>query len=241
MPELDPANEARHEAAVKQPRDSKGHFIKNAGTGIPEASAPKLPSFVSVNQGGQEQQLVVTTKRTDAPLFDLKITNPVVYLKAWWKRIIANEGVDFRFRIRPLTAIAIAVSVATIGFGLGRVTLPASSPIIKYLPMLAPSPSPNVWKETAFTGVLKYTEANQRYYLVTTEVEAVTLNAPTNVNLAKLIGKRILAVGYYNTQTGIMTVTDTTDMEILPAQVVPVPTTLPTPTSPPTSVPISTP
>ncbi len=235
------AKSVHEEVASKLPRDAHGHFIKNAGSGVPESSSSKLPPFVSVNQGGQVQQTVVTTRRTDAPLFDLKITNPIVYLKAWWKRIIANEGVDFRFRIRPLTAIAMALGIAAIGFGFGRFALPESSPIVKYLPMLAPSPSPNVWKETAFTGVLKYTQANQRYYLVTTEAEAVTLNAPANVNLAKLLGKRILVVGNYNTQTGIMTVTDTADMEILPAQIVPVPTTLPTPTPTPTSIPTPTP
>lgn len=170
-------------------------------------------------------------------MFDLKITNPVIYLKAWWKRIVANEGVDFRFRIRPLTAIAIAVSVATIGFGLGRVSLPASSPITKFLPMLAPSTVPNPWKETAITGVLRYTEANQRYYLVTAGVEAITLKVPDNVNMSKLVGKRILAVGKYNSQTGIMVVTDTADLEILPIQAVPIPITLPTPTPIPTPTP----
>lgn len=239
MPELDPANEARRQATRTQPRDPKGHFIKNAGVRVPEPPTSKLPSFISVNQGGQMQQTVVTTKRTPAPLLDLKITNPIVYLKAWWKRIVANEGVDFRFRIRPLTAIAIAVSVAAIGFGLGRVTLPASSPIIKYLPQLAPSPTPNPWKETGITGVVRYTETNQRYYLVTSGVEAVTLDAPDNVNMSKLVGKRILAVGRYNGQTGIMVVTDAADLEILPVQAVPIPTTPPTPT--PTLSPILTP
>jgi hypothetical protein len=189
-----------------------------------------LPPLVEVNPNAQIEKIVTVNKK-DPLLVDLKVTNPIVYIKAWWKKVMANEGVDFRFRIRPLTAIAMALVVAGASFGIGWWTSVLSqTPIVKYLPQLTPTPTPNPWKETAFTGVLKYTESNKRYYLLTQESEAITLEVPTNVNVSKLVGKRILAVGRLNTQTGLLVVSDTSDLEILPAQIVPVPVATPTPT-----------
>ena len=189
-------------------------------------TASSLPPLIEVNPNAQVEK-VVTVNKKDPLLVDLKVTNPIVYIKAWWKKVVANEGVDFRFRIRPLTAIALAAVVAGTSFGLGRLAIP--EPIIKYIPLLAPSPAPNPWRETAFTGILRYSAVSQKYYLDTNSSEAVTLAAPASVNVAKLVGRRILAVGKLNTQTGVLVVTDASDLEILPAQVVPVPTTLPTP------------
>jgi len=185
-----------------------------------------LPPLIEINPNAQVEK-VVTVNKKDPLLVDLKVTNPIVYIKAWWKKVIANEGVDFRFRIRPLTAIAIAAVVAGTGFGLGRLAIP--EPIIKYLPLLAPSPSPNSWRETAFTGILRYSAVSQKYYLDTNSSEAVTLQIPNNVNAAQLIGKRILAVGKQNVQTKVLIVTEASDLEILPTQIIPVPTTLPSP------------
>jgi len=193
---------------------------------VAKKTAESLPPLIEVNRDAKLEK-VVTVNKKDPLLVDLKVTNPIVYVKAWWKRIIANEGVDFRFRIRPLTAMAIAAIVAAGGFGLGRLAIP--EPITRYIPILAPSSSPNPWRETAFTGILHFTQANQKYYLITSASEAITLDVPHNVNMSQLVSRRILAVGKLNTQTGILVVTDASDLEILPAQVVPVPTTLPSP------------
>jgi hypothetical protein len=48
--------------------------------------------------------------------------------------------------------------------------------------------------------------------------------------LKKYLGRRILAVGNLNTQTGILTVVEASDLELLPTQAIPIPTTPPTPT-----------
>jgi hypothetical protein len=179
----------------------------------------------------------------DPPLVSLKVTNPVTYLKRWWKRVATNEGVDFRFRVRPLTAIAIAVAVTLVltgtGFSLGRITFPIPSPIIKYVPQLGPSPTPDPWKETAFTGSLKFTSSTQKYYLVTTSAEAITLNVPSNIDLSKFVGKRILASGNYNKSTRILDVKDAQDLEVLPTKAMTIPTL--TPAASPTPVLITTP
>ncbi len=189
--------------------------------------ASNLPPLVEVNPNAQIEK-VVTVNKKDPLLVDLKVTNPIVYIKAWWKRVVANEGIDFRFRIRPLTALAITAVVMLGSFGLGRLLIP--EPLVKYIPLLQPTPTPIPWRETAFTGVLRYSEANNKYYLLTTESEAITLEIPATVNATKLVGRRILAVGRQNTQTKILVVTDASDLEILPTQAIPVPTTLPSPT-----------
>ncbi|MEK7497842.1 MAG: hypothetical protein AAB656_02900 [Patescibacteria group bacterium] len=123
------------------------------------------------------------------PLVDLKVTNPVEYIKLWWKKIIGNEGVDFRLHFHPLTALLITLVIAGTFFGLGvkfeevpnNVAAPSSTPI------------PSEWKETAFTGVLQYSKTTSKYFLTTTSAsEAISLQVPNNIDLADLVGKRIL-------------------------------------------------
>jgi hypothetical protein len=188
-----------------------------------------LPPLVEVNPNAQVEK-VVTVNKKDPLLVDLKVTNPIVYIKAWWKKVMANEGVDFRFRIRPLTAIAIALTLAGFSFGAGWIgSLLARTPLVQYIPELSPTPmaTPNPWRDTAYTGILKYTDMNKTYYLLTQESEAITLQVPTNVAINKLVGKRILAVGRMNSQTGIFVVADASDLEILPIQITTVPTQAP--------------
>lgn len=165
----------------------------------------------------------------DPPLVDLKVANPVNYLKIWWAKIIGNEGVEMSFKIRPLTAIAIATVVGIAGFGVGRITVPPQ--VASYIPFLAtPTPSPDPWRETAFTGVVRFSQSSDKYYLEVGSGETVTLQAPGIVNLSKLVGKRILAVGSVNQSTNVLKVIDVSDLEVLPTLAVPIPTLIPTPT-----------
>lgn len=209
MSKTSAANQARKQYAVNQPRNSQGHFIKNT------SSKPISPHFSFFKQtiAANTSKEITETYKGVPPLFYLKITNPIVYIKAWWKKVIANEGVDFRFRVHPLTAIALTAIVASLAFGLGRFTLPADNPIVKYIPQLAPIPAPNPWRENAFTGILRYTNGGKKYYLETSDFGVITLDAPTQVNMEKLISKRILAVGKYNIQTGILIVTEASDLD----------------------------
>ena len=229
MSKTSAANQARRQYTVSQKRDSQGHFIKSAETApAPPKEFFSLPksSFFSFRpniNATSNTSKETTTDKNIPPLLSLKITNPIVYIKAWWKKVIANEGVDFRFRIHPLTAIVLTVIVAGLAFGLGRFSLPADSPIIKYVPQLAPTPTPDPWKEAAYTGILRYTDSGKKFYLETPDSGVITLDVPAQVNMAKLVSKRILAVGKYNTQTGILAVTEASDLEILPTQIVPVP------------------
>jgi len=194
MPILNFSNSTRQ-------RDIHGRYIKN--------TASKTES---------------TPKNSDPPLLDLVITNPITYIKLWWKKVMQNEGIDFRFRIKPLTAIAMCAVLGAMGFGLGRFVLPSNSVMIKYIPQFAPSPTPNPWKDTAFTGILRFSDTTKKFFLEVSPSQVITLEIPKNVSLTKYIGRRILADGKLNTQTGILIVMDASDLELLPTQVSPIPT-----------------
>ena len=177
----------------------------------------------------------------DPPLVSLQVTNPVTYLRIWWKKIVGNDGIDFSFRIRPLTAVFMTATITLIltgaGYSLGKIAVPIPEPLDKYIPKIIPSPTPIVWRETAFSGSLKFTESTKRYYLVTTSSEAITLQVPENIDLSKFVGKRIMASGNYNKGTRILVVSDAQDLEVLPTKAVTIPTLIPTPTNVPAITP----
>jgi len=91
----------------------------------------------------------------EKPLVEVKVTNPVTYLKNWWSKVMGKEGIDFSFRIHPVTAVAIAVAVALVSFGAGRFSI--NIPFLKYevVNSPVPTPTPSIWKETAYTGTLQ--------------------------------------------------------------------------------------
>lgn len=163
----------------------------------------------------------------------VEVRNPVTYIRRWWDRVMGKEGIDFRFTIHPVTAVLMVAVVATIGFGAGRVTLPdgIKIPFFEFgnVATVKPTTSPNTeWKETAFTGKLQFSQATQKYFLITTSSEAITLSIPSNLDLNTLIGKRIMAVGEYNKSTKLLRVSDVKDLEVLPNTPVPIPTVEPT-------------
>lgn len=163
---------------------------------------------------------------SDPPLFSLKITNPVTYLKIWWQKVISNEGIDFRFRIRPLTAITLAVIIVSGSFSLrflGRTPLAPFLPLSP-TPQISQIPPPPTPLDTAFTGTLRLSATTQKYYLLTPDSQAITLDVPPNVNLKNLVGRRIFAEGSFNKDTQTLKISDAKEMEILPSVIVPVPT-----------------
>jgi hypothetical protein len=150
----------------------------------------------------------------------IEVRNPVTYIKRWWSKVMGKEGIDFSFRIHPVTAVISSAVIATIGFGAGRFVLPDTIkvPFFEFGSISSPTPistSVGLWKETAFTGKLQFSVTNNRYFLLTTSSEAIVLDIPTSLDLVKMIGKRIFAVGNYNKQDRLLKVTDVKDLEIL--------------------------
>ncbi|MBU0572127.1 hypothetical protein KKH23_00075 [Patescibacteria group bacterium] len=168
-------------------------------------------------------------RKKELPLVDIKVTNPITYLKSWWKRIIGNEGIEFRIKVRPLTAIAISLIIVSVSLGIGRFILPFNVPFFEYTPTESPSTTQELTRNTAFTGTLRFTEINAKYYLITTSSEAIALEVPENIDLKKLVDRRIFATGKYNENTRTLVVNDASDLEIFPEEVEAVPTTTPSP------------
>lgn len=190
-------------------------------------SKPELPEnqpFISfTDQTGH--RTTPQKKSNTPPLLDLKVSNPIVYIKSFWKKILGKEGIDISFRIHPLTAIAVATVIAAGSFGLGRITFPKI--VTQYIPSLAEAPvpaPPDPWRDSAFTGILRYNNVSKRYYLTTASAEAISLEVPSNVDLRLQSGKRIFAAGKYNKETQVLKVSVASDIEILPTKVTPVPT-----------------
>ncbi|EKE05655.1 MAG: hypothetical protein ACD_19C00185G0003 [uncultured bacterium] len=177
---------------------------------------------------------------TELPLVDVKVTNPVTYLRLWWQKVIGNEGVSLSVKIHPLTAIAIGA----LAFGAGKYT--PDIPFLNYkgtqISLATQSPEP-IWKETAFTGKLQYSVSNKKYFLLTASSEAITLEVPNYIDLLTLVGKRIMAVGEYNKSTKVLRVSDAKNLEILSKTPQPIPTFVPTiePSATPSITPIETP
>ncbi|GIK83850.1 MAG: hypothetical protein BroJett025_04720 [Patescibacteria group bacterium] len=174
-------------------------------------------------------------RKKEPPFINLQIANPITYLKNWWKKVMSKEGVDFHFKIHPLTAIAITAVVATLGFGVGQFTISKQKPFIHYQPTVKQTPLPSIspLRETAFTGTLQFSKKTAKFYLLTSSAEAINITVLENVDLEKLIGRRIFATGEYNQETNTLFISEATNMELLPETVeeIPVepePTVLPT-------------
>ncbi|MEK7168931.1 MAG: hypothetical protein AAB778_02860 [Patescibacteria group bacterium] len=216
--------------AKNQKRDADGKFV-------PKEDVTKLPPIsVTVNNPTS----VNTTNPPD--LVNLKVTNPLVYIKYWWKRIMANEGIDLRFRAKPLTVFGVALIAFSLLFGLGGVILPKFFPWMKFNDGVinsSPTPISSILKDTALKGTLTKTNTNPpKFYLITTSTEAVTLEIPIGFNLNTLVGKRILAVGTYDSKNKVLEVEDIQDLEVLSTTPVPIPTVTPSPV--PTQTPVPT-
>lgn len=166
----------------------------------------------------------------EKPLVEVKVTNPVTYLKNWWNKVMGKEGVYFSFKIHPITAFLIAFGLTAGIFSIGRYSV--NIPFLKYEVVSSPTPTPTpvIWKETAYTGTLQFSSATQKFYLMTTSSsELITLEVPENINLTDYVGKRILAIGNYNKAKKILEVTDAKTLEVLPKTQVSIPTSSPSP------------
>jgi len=119
----------------------------------------------------------------------------------------------------PITAFIVVLGIGTVGFGVGRLTSIISNsplretPIYKYFPQ--PTPTPDPWRETAFTGTVRYSDLNKVFYLITTqESEAILLTLPKNIDLTPYMYRRIFATSHYNGFTNTLHVTEASDLEL---------------------------
>lgn len=137
---------------------------------------------------------------------------------------MGNEGIEFRLKIKPVTALAIATIAFSLAFGLGAATTQNTAP------SSTPTPTPNLWKETALKGVVK--QVGSQFFLLTTGDEAITLQTASDA--ASFINRKVLVVGNYNQKQKTLIVTDIQNLDALPSSTptpIPTETPIPVPTS----------
>ncbi len=181
----------------------------------------------------------VDLRKEEKPLVDVKVTNPITYIKSWWRKIIGKEGIELKIKVRPLTAIAIAIIVVTVTLGIGYFKFPFKIPFFEY--KVKEEALPKIFfRETAFSGTLSYDQPNEQYYLITESAEAIKLEVPENIDLKDFIGRRILTTGKYYQDTRTLKVYSASDLELLPKESETIPTTVPTAPPEPTATPLPT-
>src|SRR3989344_1281594 len=114
------------------------------------------------DQPQDPQKPIKTSNPPD--LVSFRITNPIVYIKYWWKKIMAHEGIEVKFKAKPVTVFGVALIAFSLAFGLGGVTLPFVFPWMKLqnsgVVVISPTPTPNEWREAAVKGTLKKTNTS---------------------------------------------------------------------------------
>lgn len=220
-------------------------ITSDSGNDDKEQAADRLDHIpqvkVEVNDYSQKDGL--NPKKEDPPLVSFKVTNPVTYIKLWWKKLMSREGVDLRIKVHPVTTVLIVLLILSLGFGLGKINFPSYLPFVSYI-SVTPTPSPTIdpWRDTALTGMLRSTPITGKYYLETTSTEAVSLQFSNPFDLSKYVGKRILASGKYNRNLHTLVVSDVLELEVLPQKpqliAAPTPIFTPTPSPSPTETPI---
>lgn len=181
----------------------------------------------------QARDLSGKFSKLDPPLVSFSVTNPITYIRKWWKAVMDGEGVDIRLKIHPLTAIAIILAVGGVSFGIGRVSILGQ--VAKYIPILATpeptiSPTANPWRQAAFAGTLQ--KQGEKFYLLGDGAQAIALDVPANVSLEKFVGRQILASGLYDPGALILRVVEASDLELITGSQ-PLPTSQPTPSPTP--------
>lgn len=196
-----------------------------------------------MNPNGEAPNVVSykKTANSEDPLVNFQINNPIPPLKRLLKKLFSNEEITIRIPI--ITAIAI------VAFGLGgasgfltaiKTHLAQSVPIVNEIfPTPLPVITPDPWPFTTLFGTLSK-PINDNLYLVLESGDVVLLVTPSNVNLLKLSGKKIIASGKYNKDEKTMQVSVADDL-ILFSSTAPVPTTNPTEKPEATNIPSSTP
>lgn len=188
---------------------------------------PVIDPIKSTQAANAVRDLSGKFSKLDPPFISFSITNPVTYIRKWWKGVMDGEGVDLKLKIHPFTAVLIILAVGGASFGVGRLAVP--EPILKYIPILAtpqPSATPNPWVETALTGMLQ--KQGETFFLLGNETQAIKLEIVQAIELESYIGKRILASGQFNAQSATLKISTASHIAVI-SGVMPLRTPKPTP------------
>lgn len=124
------------------------------------------------------------TNKIDPPLIDIKVTNPLTYLKNWITKLLKDEGIDFRLKIRPLTAVAMVFAMGLVSgtsFSIAQFISPYLPPIMR--------------QEITYQGLIQKTLSGQ-YYLTLPD-NSIWILKPVNssINFDKMLNTPVVLKG----------------------------------------------
>ncbi|MBU1000775.1 hypothetical protein KKE78_05290 [Patescibacteria group bacterium] len=140
---------------------------------------PKTPPAIKIIQNNKYSEKV------DPPLIDVKVTNPITYLKNWLERLLKNQDIDIRIKIKPFATLALIIAFsATFGIGYNVGLKKAAN-------VFFPDSSPILHREVTHQGTIQKTDTG-KYYLSLPDASLWALNAASStvsVSLANSVNR----------------------------------------------------
>lgn len=192
------------EAAVKQPRDKFGHFVKTK-TSISTVEVKPIPEF-------------------EKPIVSVSINNPLKKIMYWLDQMRRHQTTTLAFKLSiPLIVIPVIIAAA---FSVGRISglgFGIPTPLVSSQTSYA-SPSPAAPVNLSKAGTLKIAKSATvtNYLLSLRNGEIVILEVPVAIDLTKYSNKQILVTGVYTKATNTLKVSDIAEVQIFNPTIIPV-------------------
>lgn len=163
------------------------------------------------------------SEQNDPPMVDLKVSNPVTYFRKWVDKLLKNQDIDLRLKIKPFATIGLMLAFGMVGgtaFSIGRYLFPNSSPIFH--------------REVIYQGNIQITEKGIFLTLPNSDMYTLKPKSNTNVDFVNLTNGPALVKGNLGVEKFVIEV-----FEIIPLgyslQTSSAVLSLPNPSNPPLS------
>lgn len=198
------------DVAKHRQRDSHGHFLPehpmNTQPQIPPTTPNPAPSLGDEPTSGVGlPPLIETNPKEEKPDSDppiVTVRNPITYIKKWWNKILAKEGIDFKlgFKIRPITAVLIASIVISGGLGSGITALVFKT--------FWPTSSPILHRQIIQQGTIQKS-ATSGFYLTSSDQSIWKLKAKNpNIKFNDQMGKLVTVTGNMTSEKNLIEVSE---------------------------------
>lgn len=217
----DPHHPTHSDVAKHRQRDEYGHFLpyehpvhpqpQTLPTNLTSQTTPiqqnqPNPSILpgSSNSSFSLPPLIETNPKEYTPDPDppiVTVRNPITYIKKWWNKIMAKEGVDFKlgFKIKPITAVLIASIIISGGVSSGVTAL--------VLKTFWPTSSPILHRQIIQQGTIQ--TGTGGFYLVSSDQSMWKLKPKKpNINLADQVGKQVTVTGNMTKEANLIEVSE---------------------------------
>lgn len=152
---------------------------------------PEPPSIYALPSPIEITQTNKYSEKRDPPLVAISVTNPVTYLKLFLNKLLKNEGIDIRLKIKPLTAIFMGLGLAA-SFGTGY-----GSGLHSAAGILFPRSSPILHRAVIYQGIIQKTDSGQ-YLLTLPDNSSWTLKPTSQIPISILsnsVNREVLVRG----------------------------------------------